>query len=61
MFTLDHVNVSVTVVCCYYYYYAAFNAPCVGHKDDESHMSFVTNEAYLITADRFRLLAGKHC
>jgi len=19
-----------------YYYYAAFNAPCVGHKDDES-------------------------
>jgi len=20
----------------YYYYYAAFNAPCVGHKDDES-------------------------
>jgi len=20
----------------YYYYYAAFNAPCVGHKDGES-------------------------
>ena len=20
----------------YYYYYAAFNAPCVGHKNDES-------------------------
>jgi len=20
----------------YYYYYAAFNAPCVGHKDDQS-------------------------
>ena len=20
----------------YYYYYAAFNAPCVDHKDDES-------------------------
>ena len=20
----------------YYYYYAAFNAPCVGHKDDKS-------------------------
>jgi len=20
----------------HYYYYAAFNAPCVGHKDDES-------------------------
>jgi len=20
----------------YYYYYAAFNAPCVGHKADES-------------------------
>jgi len=26
-----------------------------------NRMSFVTNEAYLITADRFRLLAGKHC
>ena len=28
-----------THVACYYYYYyyyAAFNAPCVGHKDDES-------------------------
>jgi len=26
-------------ICChyyYYYYYAAFNAPCVGHKADES-------------------------
>jgi len=22
----------------YYYYYAAFNAPCVGHKDDESQV-----------------------
>jgi len=21
----------------YYYYYAAFNAPCVGHNDDESN------------------------
>jgi len=20
----------------YYYYYAAFDAPCVGHKDDET-------------------------
>ena len=28
---------AVTDSCCYYdYYYAAFNAPCVGHKDDES-------------------------
>jgi len=23
----------------YYYYYAAFNAPCVGHKADESSSS----------------------
>jgi len=22
----------------YYYYYAAFNAPCVGHKADESQL-----------------------
>jgi len=21
----------------FYHYYAAFNAPCIGHKDDESH------------------------
>ena len=21
---------------CYYYYYAEFNAPCLGHKEDES-------------------------
>ena len=25
----------------YYCYYAAFNAPCVGHKDDESWASGV--------------------
>jgi len=25
----------------YYYYYAAFNAPCVGHKDDESQAQTV--------------------
>jgi len=24
----------------YYYYHAAFNAPCVGHKDDESQELF---------------------
>jgi len=24
----------------YYYYYAAFNAPCVGHKDDESQAQY---------------------
>jgi len=30
----ESVNVSY-----YYYYYAAFNTPCVGHKDDESHDS----------------------
>jgi len=22
----------------YYYYYAAFNAPCVSHKDDDSQV-----------------------
>jgi len=24
------------IIIIYYYYYAAFNAPCVGHKADES-------------------------
>ena len=24
------------MIYLYIYYYAAFNAPCVGHKDDES-------------------------
>jgi len=24
------------LTCYYYYYYAAFNAPCVGHREDES-------------------------
>ena len=28
----------------YYYYYAAFNAPCVGHKDDESQAHEETRE-----------------
>ena len=28
--------VSTAATC--YYYYAAFNAPCVGHEDDEAHM-----------------------
>jgi len=27
---------TVVVVASYYYYYATFNAPCVGHRDDES-------------------------
>jgi len=30
------VSVDCSWVWYYYYYYAAFNAPCVGHKDDES-------------------------
>ena len=25
-----------SILCYCYYYFAAFNAPCVGHKDDES-------------------------
>ena len=33
---------------CYYCYYAAFNAPCVGHKDDESQAQ-MTNRACLST------------
>jgi len=27
---------TVVVVASYYYYYATFNAPCIGHRDDES-------------------------
>ena len=29
-------RIVVSRVFSSYYYYAAFNAPCVGHKDDES-------------------------
>ena len=32
------VCVCVCVRACVCYYYAAFNAPCVGHKDDKSQV-----------------------
>jgi len=33
---LDHMQTIFTLLqTYYYYYYAAFNTPCVGHKDDE--------------------------
>ena len=37
MYALVSVNTRLSQrTYYYYYYYAAFNAPCVGHKDDES-------------------------
>ena len=33
----------------FYYYYAAFNAPCVGHKDDESQAQY--NRGFSFLAD----------
>jgi len=38
----DNHNLLIHVQRDYYYYYAAFNAPCVGHKADESQI--VANE-----------------
>jgi len=43
----------------YYYYYAAFNMPCVGHKDDKSqaqdfavHYGVITNGCqYFVLCD----------
>ena len=37
----------------YFFYYAAFNAPCVGHKADESQAQVQcdVNEAYFATTD----------
>jgi len=29
---------SYVIIIYYYHYYAALDAPCVGHKDDESHV-----------------------
>ena len=43
----------------YYYYYAAFNAPCVGHKDDESQVRCARVPDYfgnLLLTLRFRFV-----
>jgi len=34
----------------YCYYYAAFNAPCVGHKDDESQAQL--QYLYILLGDK---------
>jgi len=34
---LHSFGILITISSSSYYYYAVFNAPCVGHKDDESH------------------------
>jgi len=39
--TVEFIMVRFRVKGYYYYYYAAFNAPCVGHKDDESQAIMV--------------------
>jgi len=44
------VNLQQTHVFYYYYYYAAFNAPCVCHKDDESQcLNIPPNLKYVAT------------
>jgi len=41
------------VICYYYYYYAAFNAPCVGHKDYESQAkSLISHSRFGSSASR---------
>ena len=44
--------------CYYYYYYAAFNAPCVGHKDDESPSG---STAAVSVMTRFEFLSASVC
>ena len=38
-----------------YYYYAAFNAPCVGHKDNESQVVVVVVVSLIITLSTAKL------
>ena len=33
----------LTATLCYYYYYAAFNGPCIGHKDDKSQVQMTNH------------------
>jgi len=41
----------------YYYYYAAFNAPCVGHKADESQArGYVDLRVAVSVIKRFKFL-----
>ena len=37
----------------YYYYYAAFNVPCVGHKDDESQAHLTEEQTQTVTSQTF--------
>jgi len=32
----------IVFVCIFFYYYTAFNAPCVGHKDDKLQVQTCT-------------------
>jgi len=52
------LEVSMAVVF-YYYYYAAFNAPCVSHRDDESQANHLTVESYTIVV-LLTLTAGSY-
>jgi len=48
----------VIIYYYYYYYYAAFNAPCVGHKDDESQAQTWHDPPCLNTLSTAALEAG---
>jgi len=46
----------------YYYYYAAFNAPCVGHKADESQArGHVDLQVAVSVIKRFKFLFESIC
>jgi len=46
----------------YYYYYAAFNAPCVGHKADESQArGHVDLRVAVSVIKRFKYLSESIC
>jgi len=54
-------RVRLTQSCCYYYY-AAFNAPCVGHKDDESQAGcYVYLRVAVSVMKRFEFLFESVC
>jgi len=49
---LDVVRTVYYYYYYYYYYYAAFSAPCVGHKTDESQ---ARGHVYMISSARLQL------
>ena len=58
IYELIFVDHKIKINGQFYYYYAAFNAPCVGHKDDESQAQ--CNRGFSFLADAASLPTIKH-